>query len=82
MQITRFSRISDRCHTQEIDTTPDSLECYYLGNLPTDKAFATLTQQEREFIRRGVTKEEWNHYILEESTEEVEDIRSSLDSLI
>lgn len=58
MQITRRSMTSGRVHTREVDVTVAQLAAYERGALLQD-AFPHLPPEEREFIKTGITPEEW-----------------------
>ncbi len=58
MEITKTSPITGVTHTLEIDCTPEQLEAWEAGTLIQD-AMPDLPAAEREFIKSGVTPEEW-----------------------
>lgn len=58
MEITRKSQVSGKVRTLEIDVTADQMAAYYNGALLQD-AFPNLSVDEREFIKTGITSEEW-----------------------
>lgn len=60
MQLTKRSALSGKLHTREIAVTPEQLADYYEGNLGNiQKAFPLLHPDDREFIKTGITPEEW-----------------------
>ena len=58
MQITRKSTVSGVTRTIELDVTQDQLDKYEAGAL-LQNAFPGLSPSEREFIKSGITNEEW-----------------------
>jgi hypothetical protein len=59
MQITRTSILTGITRTLDIPVTPLELACYSAGALVQD-AFPSLSPDEREFIKTGITSEEWD----------------------
>jgi hypothetical protein len=62
MQITRRSMFSGIERTLEIDVTEEQLAAWQDGML-IQNAMPNLTAGEREFIKTGVTDEEWETYL-------------------
>jgi hypothetical protein len=60
MQITRRSNISGKIRTKEINCTEEQLNSYYHGGKLIQEAFPELSADDREFIKTGVTSEEWD----------------------
>lgn len=60
MQITRKSSFTGRVHTLEINVTQKQLDNYYQKGMLIQNAFPDSTNAEREFIKSGVTQEEWD----------------------
>lgn len=60
MIIKRRSILSGDDHEMEIDVTQEQLESYYLGGALLQDAFPNLTPDEREFIKTGITADEWD----------------------
>jgi hypothetical protein len=58
MKITRTSEYSGKVHTLELDVTEAQLARWRDGMYIQD-AFPNLTPVEREFIKTGITDEEW-----------------------
>lgn len=58
MQITRKSQISGIERTRDIDVTEEQLRNYNNGLL-IQNAFPHLSADDREFIKTGITAEEW-----------------------
>jgi hypothetical protein len=59
MLITRQSPISGEIRTFDLDITEEEILNYENGALSQD-AFPRLSADEREFIKTGVTGEEWD----------------------
>jgi hypothetical protein len=49
-------------HEQEIDVTVDQIQAWKDGAL-IQNAMPNLTADEREFIKTGITAEEWDKYV-------------------
>jgi len=58
MKITRKSELTGVTRTLDINITEEELDTYYSGALLQD-AFPTLDADQREFIKTGITAEEW-----------------------
>jgi len=58
MRITRVSMISGNTNTMELPVTEEQLEKYYGGAL-LQNAFPNLSAGQREFIKTGITEQEW-----------------------
>ena len=65
MKITRQSQISGITRTLDLDITEDQINQYERGSLLQD-SFPNLSPDEREFIKSGITKEEWDQIFGEE----------------
>lgn len=74
MQITRKSMLSGKERTKEINVTPDQLDRWIRGEL-IQNVMPHLTAGEREFIKTGITDEEWDSEFanLEQPKEESDD---------
>jgi len=59
MLITRTSPFTGKVHTLDIDITSEQLERYEKGNELIQHVFPKLTPNEREFIKTGITHDEW-----------------------
>ena len=59
MLITRKSPFTGKVHTKEIPVTQDQLDKWARGEL-IQIAMPFLTSSQREFIKTGITKEEWS----------------------
>lgn len=62
VNVTRVSKISGRTHTIRIQISPKEFRRGYNlaeSGMCIQDAFPTLTPVEREFIKTGITAEEW-----------------------
>lgn len=59
MKLTRTSPLSGKKNTLDIDVTREQITDWEKGTMIQD-AMSNLTPDEREFIKTGVTSEEWN----------------------
>lgn len=69
MQITRISELTGKTHTREIPVSIAELrhgyDKIYRGAYFQD-AFPQLSADDREFLRTGITSEEWDAFFPEE----------------
>ena len=65
MEITRTSMFTNITRTIDLPITEEQIERYMDGAM-VQVAFPNLTPDQREFIRTGVTKEEWDKFIPKE----------------
>ena len=63
MKITRTSLVTGIVHTLDLNVTQAQLDAYEQGMLLQD-AFPDLPAPEREFIKTGITPEEWIEHVL------------------
>lgn len=59
MKIIRTSPFTNKVHTREINVTEAQLEAWQNGQL-IQVAMPHLSADDREFIKTGITAEEWN----------------------
>jgi len=60
MQITRKSILTRKIVTKEIDVDPELLAKYEKGEAGLiQEVFPRLSASDREFIKTGITEEEW-----------------------
>ena len=59
MLITRTSPFTGKVHSMEINVTPEQVKAYNDGEL-IQRAFPHLSAEIREFIKTGITPEEWD----------------------
>jgi hypothetical protein len=60
MKITRKSMFTGKTHTMDIPVTQEQLDDWNNGTL-IQRAMPNLTPDQREFVKTGVTKEEWDN---------------------
>ena len=58
MKITRKSPFTGQVHTMDIEVTDEQVADYESGTL-LQRAFPHLSADEREFIKTGITPQEW-----------------------
>jgi hypothetical protein len=51
--------LSGEVNEMDLDITPEQLESYELFGVLLQDAFPNLSPDEREFIKTGITPEEW-----------------------
>lgn len=59
MKITRTSMLTGKTRTLDLDVTPQELAKWKAGILIQD-AMPLLNDDEREFVKTGITAEEWD----------------------
>lgn len=59
MKVTNTSQYSGKTYTMDLDITPDQWAKYCCGEGFIQDIFPNLTPGEREFIKTGITDEEW-----------------------
>tara|TARA_B110000444_G_C18634025_1_gene498246 strand:+ start:460 stop:651 length:192 start_codon:yes stop_codon:yes gene_type:complete len=59
MLVYRKSPVSNRINVQEIDVTEEQIKDWEDGTL-IQNAMPLLTTDEREYIKTGITREEWD----------------------
>ena len=60
-EIVRESFLTGETHTMIINLDPQDLVRYQNGNDLIQNVFPYLTPSEREFIKTGITDEEWDN---------------------
>jgi hypothetical protein len=60
MLITRTSTLSGITRTLDLDVTPAQVDRYTAGGVLIQDAFPQLAKEQREFIKTGITSEEWD----------------------
>lgn len=67
MEITRTSAMSGVTRTLDLDVTEEQMALWNSPGRPLiQKVFPNLTNSEREFIKTGITSEEWDALYPEE----------------
>ena len=59
MKVTRLSPVSGVTHTMELDVTAKQIVSWEKGEM-IQNVFPHLTAGEREFIKTGITPDDWN----------------------
>lgn len=59
MEIERVSPISKKKHIMDIAVTQEQIDAWKSGTL-IQKAMPNISREEREFIKTGITIEEWS----------------------
>jgi hypothetical protein len=59
MKVTRRSELSGRTYTLELPVTPEQLRRYERREDLLQNIFKDLSPADREFIKSGITQEEW-----------------------
>lgn len=59
MKITRISPFTGKTHTFELNVTSEQIFRWQGGEL-IQNVFSHLTPDEREFLKTGITPDEWN----------------------
>ena len=59
MLITRRSPFTGKVHSKYLNVTQEQLDKYESGDELIQKVFPHLNAGEREFIKTGITPEEW-----------------------
>ena len=62
MLITRTSQLTGKTNTLDLDVTPEQLERYARGDGYLQTIFNNLPAAQREFIKTGITPDEWTTY--------------------
>jgi len=60
VKIARQSQLSGMTHVMDIDISPEQYANYCLFTGAIQKIFPNLSDDEREFLLTGITKEEWD----------------------
>ena len=59
MNVVRRSQLSGKVNSMELDITANQIAQYESGKFLIQDIFPNLTRGEREFIKSGITPEEW-----------------------
>ena len=60
LKLTRTSMLSGKTNSMELDITRDQLHAYHGEGALLQDAFPNLNADEREFIKTGITPQEWS----------------------
>lgn len=61
MKIERTSKVSGITRTRDLHVTEQQLAVFYAGRTTLQDCFPNLSANDREFIKTGVTAEEWDN---------------------
>ena len=61
MKIVRTSKVSGITRTRDLDVTEAQLALFYERRTPLQDCFPNLSADDREFIKTGITAEEWEN---------------------
>jgi hypothetical protein len=73
IKVTRTSMITGKTTTLDLPITRQQLDAYLSGNVLLHDAFPDLAPPLREFIKTGVTPEEWQRCVLGPSSSKAEE---------
>jgi hypothetical protein len=59
MIITNRSKVSGKVRSMEMNVTQEQLNRYNTGRFTLQDCFPNLSADEREFIKSGITADEW-----------------------
>lgn len=66
MIITRTSMLTNITRSFDLPVTEEQLDPYYKGGLLLQDAFPHLSAGQREFIKTGITDQEWDEAFAEQ----------------
>tara|TARA_B100001939_G_C16696232_1_gene510871 strand:+ start:447 stop:668 length:222 start_codon:yes stop_codon:yes gene_type:complete len=69
MQITKTSILTGKTSTMSLPITQEQLDLYNNTRMKIQEVFPNLDNSQREFIKTGITQEEWDNLIINSSTE-------------
>ena len=73
MQITRKSPVSGKEITRELDITPEQLQAWKERRGLIQNLMPQLSANDREFLKTGITPEEWDTLFKEDKEEDDSD---------
>lgn len=66
MEIFRVSRLTGVARIRDLDVTQEQLDAYEQFGVLLQDAFPNLSDDDREFIKTGITPEEWDDALYED----------------
>ena len=69
MEITKTSILTGKTSTMSLPITQEQLDLYNNTRMKIQEVFPNLDNSQREFIKTGITQEEWDNLIINSSTE-------------
>ena len=61
MKIVRTSQVSGITRSVDLDVTEEQMALFSLGRVAIQDCFPNLSADDREFIKTGITAEEWEN---------------------
>ena len=69
LELTKKSILTGKTTTMTLPITQDQLDLYNNTKVNIQDVFPNLDSNQREFIKTGITQEEWDKLILDSSNE-------------
>lgn len=69
LELTKKSILTGKTSTMTLPITQDQLDLYNNTKINIQDVFPNLDSDQREFIKTGITQEEWDKLILDSSNE-------------
>ena len=69
LELTKTSILTGKINTMTLPITQDQLDLYNNTKVNIQDVFPNLDSGQREFIKTGITQEEWDKLILDSSNE-------------
>lgn len=69
LELTKKSILTGKTSTMTLPITQDQLDLYNNTKVNIQDVFPNLDSSQREFIKTGITQEEWDKLILDSSNE-------------
>ena len=69
LELTKTSILTGKVNPMTLPTTQDQLDLYNNTKINIQDVFPNLDSGQREFIKTGITQEEWDKLILDSSNE-------------
>ena len=69
LELTKTSILTGKINTMTLPITQDQLDLYNNTKINIQEVFPNLDSGQREFIKTGITQEEWDKLILDSSNE-------------
>ena len=69
LELTKTSILTGKINTMTLHITQDQLDLYNNTKINIQDVFPNLDSGQREFIKTGITQEEWDKLILDSSNE-------------
>ncbi len=69
LELTKTSILTGKINTMTLPITQDQLDLYNNTKINIQDVFPNLDSGQREFIKTGITQEEWDKLILDSSNE-------------